>query len=161
MYDEFFVESTNFHLVGRLWIMPKGRDIIQVSSHCGARGYDNVRQEDMFITVDGVAVRFAVTVRRDDKGDWSVDRQCTYLNRLGDDVSGADGELIEKVSRAVAAQFAEKRQDKMLASEIVSIESDKRSKESELTRLEEQASGVREDIETLVNRLTEVQSNVG
>ncbi len=172
MYDEFHVESTNSRLVGRLWVMPQGRGIIRISSHCGAREYDNVRQEDMAITVNGVSVRASVTVRLHDDGQWKVDSQYTYLDRFGasypkKDISWAARELVEKVTRQVAASFAEKRPDKMLASELVSIERDKQGKESNLEDLIEQVSNLQGEIQMLTDQgettrkqLTEAEDNM-
>lgn len=161
MYEEFIHESTNSphqaRLVGRLWVMPQGVDTIRVSSHCYAREYDNKRQEDMFINAVDVAVRSAVTVRRDDKGEWKVDGQYSFLDRFAHeypskDVSRAARELVEKVSRSVADRFAEMRPDKMFASEIVSIGNEIKSKESKLEGVEEEAKGLKKDIQELTAR---------
>lgn len=162
MYDEFHIESTNSRLVGRLWVMPQGLNIIRVSSHCCAREYDNVQQDDMFATVNGVDVRCSVTVQCN-HGVWEVDGQYTYLERFGagypkKDVSWASRDLVHKVTRQIAASFAEKCPDKMLGAEIVSINNETERANSKLEEAEETVQGLEIELGVLASRLHEAKA---
>lgn len=167
MYEEFVVQSPTPGLTGDLWLMTQG-DTIIVSSHCCAREYKGKPQEEMCIRVNGVDIRCRVEVRKDCNGVWASEN--IWSSRVGiypkKDVSFAANIKIESMAMEVAFQFASKNPDKMLGGKLTSIEHDKHIKKLQLTRLEEEASGVRKEIQTLTDQwettrkqLTEAEDN--